>query len=336
MKALVLTKSGGPQELVLQEVPEPQPGTDEVRVRLLASALNRRDYWITRGLYPGIRLPCITGSDGAGTIDKTGREVDPSLSGREVVIYPGRNWGNDQRAAGSDFRVLGMPDQGTFAEYICVPASDVCAKPVHLNWEQAAALPLGGLTSWRAVVTQAEINKGQRVLITGAGGGVAGFAMLWSLRLGAEVWVSTGNDAKLDWAKSMGASGGVNYHDANCYTGLSKRVGGFDAIIDSAGGDTVNQLLASLKPGGRYVFYGATNRNPSAGLEMARLFFRQIRIQGTTVGSPREFSAMLEFVTRHGVVPVIDRVLPLSEAPAGYRLLEDNAQTGKIVFRNRV
>jgi NADPH:quinone reductase-like Zn-dependent oxidoreductase len=193
--------------------------------------------------------------------------VDNSLLGKEVIIYPARNWGDNPRANGPDFRVLGMPDQGTFAEYICVPAHEVCPKPGYLSWEQAAAIPVGGLTSWRAVVTHGEITRGQRVLVTGAGGGVATFAILWCVHLGAEVYVSSGSDTKLAWARTLGVAGGVNYHDQNCYIELSKKIGGFDVIIDSAGGDTLNQLLASLKPGGRYIFYGATLRNPSSGLE---------------------------------------------------------------------
>jgi len=335
MKAVLLEKTDGPDSLVIKDVTTPEPATGEVRLRLHASALNRRDYWITIGLYPGIRLPCITGSDGAGIIEKTGKGVEASLLNSEVIIYPARNWGNDQRAYGPDFRVLGMPDQGTFAEYICVPAEYIYPTPSHLDLETAAAIPVAGLTSWRAVVTHGEIKKGDRVLITGIGGGVAAFAMQICLKLGADVFISSSSEEKLSRARAMGACDGVNYRDQHSYTTLGNKVGGFDVIIDSGGGDNLNQLLNSLKPAGRYIFYGATHRNPSAGLEMARLFFRHIRLQGTTMGSPQEFAAMLDFVSLHRIVPLIDRVLLLDDIIEAHKLLENHDQNGKIVLLNR-
>ena len=155
MKAVVLNEVGGPENLNIEEVGTPEPKTGEVRVRLKASALNRRDYWMTLGKYPGLSLPCIAGSDGAGVVDAIGEGGDKSVIGKEVVVYPAREWGDDQHKNGPDFRVLGMPDQGTFAEYICCPASDIFDKPAHLSWEQAAAVPLAGLTSWRELHTLA-------------------------------------------------------------------------------------------------------------------------------------------------------------------------------------
>lgn len=335
MKAIVLEKTGGPDSLIVKQIPVPEPAQGEIRVKLIASALNRRDYWITRGLYPDMCLPCITGSDGTGIVDKLGAGVDSALMNSAVIIYPARNWGDNQRAYGPEFRVLGMPDQGTFAEYICVPADCVCPKPQHLSWEQAAALPLAGVTAWRAVMTQAEVKPDQRVLVTGAGGGVAGFAILWCLKLGAQVYVSSGNEEKIGQALKGGVTAGINYHKENCYRELAKKSGGFDVIIDSAGGDVLNQLLTTLKPAGRYVFYGATMRNPTSGLEMARLFFRQIRLQGTTMGSPAEFRAMLSFIDTHGLTPAIDRVLPLGQIVQAHKLMESYSQNGKIVFSNQ-
>ena len=335
MKAIILEKTGGPENLRVTDIPEPEPARGEVRVKLIASALNRRDYWITLGLYPGMQLPCITGSDGAGLVDKTGEGVDPALLNSAVIIYPGRNWGDSPLANSSDFRVLGMPDQGTFAQFICVPAYCISLKPQYLSWEQAAALPVAGLTAWRAVMTQAEVKSGQNVLVTGAGGGVAGFAVQLCLKLGARVYVSSGSEEKIAQAQNAGVIAGTNYHQENCYKDLAKKAGGFDVIIDSAGGDVLNQLLSTLKPAGRYVFYGATLLNPLSGLEMARLFFRQIRIQGTTMGSPDEFRAMLSFVDKHKIVPLIDRVFPLDEIVQAHKLMEHYAQNGKIVLLNQ-
>ena len=334
MKAVVLKEAGGPDSIVVDEVDTPEPNAGEVRVRLNASALNRRDYWMTKGLYPGMQLPCRPGSDGAGVVDSVGSGVDAALIGKEVVVYPAREWGDDQRAPGSEFRVLGMPDDGTFAEYICTPATTVYDKPAHLSWDQAAAIPLAGLTSWRAAVTHAEVQPGHKVLITGAGGGVATFAIHWSVSKGADVYVSSGNAEKIAAAKSLGAIDGVDYHDQECYKKLRMAAGGFDVIIDSAGGDALHAMIDALRPAGRYVFFGSTLGNPSKGLPMAKLFFKQARIQGTTMGSQAEFAAMLNWVAQKKIEPVVDRVLPLADAREGFRLMENFGHTGKIVLQN--
>lgn len=333
MKAVVLAETGGPEKLKVEEVPTPSPGAGMVRVKLRAAALNRRDYWMTVGLYPNMNLPVIPGSDGAGIVDAVGPGADGGLIGSEVVIYPAKNWGDNPATFGPDFRILGMPDQGTFAEYICVPVADIYPKPAHLNWEEAAAVPLAGLTAWRAVVTQAEARPGQTALITGAGSGVSTFAIQWAVQHGAEVWVSSGSPEKIERAKSLGAKGGANYNDADCYAQLVKLTGGFDFAIDSAGGDAFNDILDALKPGGRYVFFGATRGVPSKATDLRRLFFRHIRIQGTTMGTPAEFRAMLDFVSKKRIRPVIDRVLPLEKAVEAHKLLESFSQTGKVVLR---
>jgi NADPH:quinone reductase-like Zn-dependent oxidoreductase len=334
MKAVVLEELGGPEQLRIQEVDTPSPNTGEVRVKLQTSALNRRDYWITNGQYPSMQLPCIAGSDGAGIVDRVGEGVDPNLIGQEVVLYPARAWGDNEAYFGPDFRVLGMPDQGTFAEYICTPWTDIHKKPEHLNWEQAAAIPLAGLTSWRAVVTQANVKSGDKVLITGAGSGVSTFAILWCVNLGAEVYVSTSSEEKLEAAKALGAVAGENYKDPECYKKLRQESGGFNAVIDSAGGDALNSILNTLLPAGRFVFFGSTLGNPGKGLPLAKLFFQHIRIQGTTMGSNAEFESMLNFLSDKKIEPVIDRVLPLSEAVEAHKLMETFSHTGKIVLKN--
>ena len=334
MKAIVLEELGGPDNLKIKEVDTPQPGPGEVRVKLQNSALNRRDYWITIGRYPRTNLPCIAGSDGAGTIDAVGEGVDDAMTGNEVVVYPAREWGDSEAVSGPDFRVLGMPDQGTFAEYICCPATDVYSRPAHLSWEQSAAVPLAGLTAWRAVVTQAEVKAGQTMLVTGAGSGVSTFAIQWASALGAEVYVTSGSEEKIHKAKSIGATGGVSYRQEDYHKILKKQAGGFNAIIDSAGGDDINNLLSTLRPAGRFVFFGATLGVPSTGLEIPRLFFNQTRIQGTMMGSNAEFKAMLEFVNEKKIEPVVDRVLPMNEAVAAHKLLESFGQMGKVVLQN--
>ena len=332
MKALVLNEVGSPANLNLQEVETPEPGPGEVRVALKAAALNRRDVWITVGKYPQISTPSVGGSDGAGIIDAVGEGVDSSEIGKEVVIYPARDWGDDWRCGGRNFRVLGMPDQGTFAEYVCTPATDVYPKPAHLDWAQAASLPLAGLTSWRALVTHGEVSAGQKVLVTGIGGGVATFAMLWAKNKGAEVWVNSGSDEKLGAAKKLGATGTANYKTDGWSKNLRKESGGFDIIIDSAGGDELNQTLDTLAVGGRYIFFGATLGSPAIGIEMPKLFFKQVRIQGTTMGTPSEFRAMIDFVAENKLEPVVDQVVPFAESVAAHQRMYASEQMGKIVL----
>jgi NADPH:quinone reductase-like Zn-dependent oxidoreductase len=330
----MLTETGGPDKLVIGEIPTPSPGPGEVRVKLKAAALNRRDFWITIGLYPNMKLPCTAGSDGAGVIDEVGKGVDEKQKGREVVIYPARNWGDNPETFGPDFKILGMPDQGTFAEYICVPAGDVYDKPAHLSFEEAAAVPLAGLTAWRAVVTQAGVKPGHKALVTAAGSGVSTFAIQWAVQHGAEVWVSSGSPEKIEKAKALGSKGGCNYREADCYRKLAQQAGGgFDFCIDSAGGDGVLEILDALKPGGRFVFFGATTGVPSKAPDLRRLFFRHIRIQGTTMGTPAEFRAMLGFLTQKKLKPVVHTVLPLEKAAEAHKLLEKFSQTGKVVLK---
>jgi NADPH:quinone reductase-like Zn-dependent oxidoreductase len=334
MKAITLSQLGGPEQLSLVDVPTPEPGPGQVRVRLRASALNRRDVWITLGQYPGIRLPCIMGSDGAGTVDRLGAEVSPDLLGQEVVIYPAFDWGEDTRFPSATFRVLGMPDPGTFAEHICVPAGHVFPKPEFLSWEQAAAIPLAGLTAWRALITQAAAQPGETVLVTGIGGGVATFALKWAAALGARTFVTSGNPAKLERARQLGAVGGIDYRAEGWAKRLVELTGGLDVIVDGTGGPSLNAHFLALKPAGRLVVYGSTAGNPPAGFDLVRLFYRQARIIGSTMGSPAEFGAMLRFVAEHRIEPAIDRVLGLDEAVAAHQRLLATEQLGKIVLRH--
>jgi zinc-binding alcohol dehydrogenase/oxidoreductase len=333
MKAVVLPQIGGPDQLRVTEMAAPEPASGQVRVRLCASALNHRDVWVTLGQYPGIRLPCILGSDGAGVVDQVGAEVPADALGQEVVIYPAYDWGDNPRFPKATFRVLGMPDPGAFAEYICVPADHVFPKPAHLSWEQAAAIPLAGLTAWRALMTQGAAQSGDTVLITGIGGGVATFALKWAVALGAQVFVTSGSPVKLEQARLMGAAGGVNYRDSDWAKQLAALSGGVDVIVDGTGGATFAGCFSVLRPGGRLVIYGATAGNPPTGLEMARLFFRQASIIGSTMGSPLEFAAMLHFVAEHRIEPVLDRIFAFDEVVAAHQRLQAGEQQGKIVLQ---
>ncbi len=335
MKAIVLKALGGPETLQLEEVPDPVAGPGEAVVRLHAAALNHRDAWIRHGLYAGIKLPLIPGSDGAGEVVSVGDGVDPAWLGRAVVINPSLEWGPDDRAPGPRWRILGLPDPGTYAELVKVPADHLFDKPPALSWEESAAIPLAGLTAYRALVTRAQVQAGETVLVTGIGGGVATFALTIARYLGARVFVTSSSDTKLEKARGLGAEGGANYRDPDWPNVLSAAVpGGFDVAIDSAGGETFAKLLELVRPGGRVVTFGATAGSPST-VEVRRIFWKQLTLLGSTMGTPGEFAAMIRLCSDGGLRPVVDSVFPLAQAGEAHRRMDQGAQLGKIILRIR-
>ena len=329
MQAAVLTEIKKP--LAVQAEPNPLAALGEAVVQLKAAALNHRDLWIQLGQYAGIKTPIILGSDGAGTVLAVGSPKDTAWVGREVIINPALDWGVNPRAQGSQFRILGLPDAGTFAEQCVVPVANLALKPSHLSWEQAAALPLTGLTAWRALFTRAQLQPGERVLITGIGGGAALSALQLAVAAGAQVWVTSSSPEKIARAITLGALGGVNYREINWAEALQQPAGRFDVIVDSAGGEGLAQLIDLTTPGGRIVFFGATRGNPTS-LDLRKCFFRQINMLGTTMGSPEDFANLITFVAAHKITPVVDKVFPLAEADAALRRMAAGEQCGKIVL----
>lgn len=329
VKAAVLVEPKHP--VVIQNVADPVAGPGQAIVRLKAAALNHRDVWIQQGLYAGIKVPMILGSDGAGIVTSVGSSADAAWIGKEVIINPSLDWGPDPRAQGAKFRILGLPDNGTFAEQIIIPVANLAPKPAHLSFEQAAALPLAGLTAFRALITRAQLRPGERVLLPGIGSGVALFALQFAVAAGAIVWVTSSSPEKIQRARSMGATGGVNYHDADWAEQLQKQAGGFDVIVDSAGGEGFAKLIELAQPGARIAFFGATRGNPS-GIDLRKCFFRQINILGSTMGSPVDFAAMTQFVEAKKIVPTLDEKFPLDRTDAAFLRMEAGAQFGKLVI----
>ncbi|MGI4875178.1 MAG: zinc-binding dehydrogenase [Janthinobacterium lividum] len=322
------------QPAVWREIPTPTPATGEVLVKLHAAALNHRDLWIQKGQYAGLKFPSTLGADGSGEIAAIGADVTKLAVGEPVIIYPGVEWGDNPQAQGRSFRVRGMPDPGTFADYITVPAAYVRPRPAHLNWAQAAALPLAGLTAYRAAFVRAQVQAGERVLVTGVGGGVALVAAQFCAAAGAQVWVTSGDDAKLARALALplGLRGGANYQTANWVRTLTQEAGGsFDVIIDSAAGAAFETLLDAAVPGGRIVFYGGT-LGPIPQLPPAKVFWKQLSLLGSTMGSEADFDAMLAFVNQHQLVPEVDRTFPFAEGEAALRYLEAGKQLGKVLL----
>jgi NADPH:quinone reductase-like Zn-dependent oxidoreductase len=332
MKAIVLHELGAAENLKLEEVPDPQPGAGEAVVRLKAAALNHRDVFIWQKLYPNIKLPAILGSDGAGVVASVGEGVDTALIGREVVIEPGLDWGPSDEFQSKSYRILGMPEDGTYAEMIKIPAANLHPKPAHLSFEEAAALPLAGLTAYRSVVTRAQVKQGETVLVTGIGGGVAMFAAQIANRLGARVFVTSGSDDKLARARELGAEGGANYKNADWGKTITELTGGGpNVVIDSAGGESMETAVKILKPAGRIAFYGATTG--LAKIDLYRCFFKQATLLGSTMGSPREFAAFLNLYSEAKLHPAIDQVFPLAEAAAAHHRMNEGGQFGKIVLK---
>ncbi|HSY52882.1 MAG TPA: zinc-binding dehydrogenase [Opitutaceae bacterium] len=317
-------------ELGIASVPDPSAAPGEAVVHLRAAALNHRDVWIKLGQYAGLKFPCIPGSDGAGVVESVGAGVDAAWLGREVIIYPGLDWGGRESAQAGAFSILGLPRDGTLAEKISVPVTNLAPKPTHLEWEEAAALPLAGLTAYRALFARAHLKAADRVLITGIGGGVALFALQFAVTQGAEVFVTSSSGEKISRAVALGAAGGANYKDAGWVAALAEAHGPFDVIVDSAGGDGFNDLIELAAPGGRIVFFGATGGNPS-GVALRKVFWRQLSLLGSTMGSPGDFAAMVEFITLHRLRPTVSGTFPLARAAEAFALMERGGQFGKIV-----
>jgi zinc-binding alcohol dehydrogenase/oxidoreductase len=318
LKALIIQQLNAPLEWV--EIPAPIPTTGKEVVQIKAAALNHRDLFITQGQYAGIQTPCILGSDGAG-----------EWNGDRVILYPALAWGDNPNFQGKDFRVLGMPENGTFAEQICIPRENIFPMPDHLSWEQAAALPLAGLTAWRTLFSRCQLKKGEKVLITGIGGGVALTALQLAIAAGAEVYVTSSASDKIDRAIMLGAKSGANYRETGWEKSLKQAAGGFDVIIDSAAGDGFALLPGLCNPGARIGLYGGTLGKVN-GLSMQIVFWKQISILGSTMGTPAEFEAMLNFVQNHQIVPVVDSVFPLKEGAGAFEKLDLGGQFGKIVL----
>jgi zinc-binding alcohol dehydrogenase/oxidoreductase len=327
MKALVVKEN---KQISIKNVDEPQVGEGEVRVKLKAASINKRDYWISVGKYPDIKADVVLGSDGAGIVDQIGEGVSKTWKDRAVIINPNINWGDNPSVQSKDYRILGMPSNGTFAEYVVVKADRLCPIPKHLTFEEAASLPLAALTAYRACMHHGAIKKEMKVLISGFGGGVAHFAFLFSKALGAAVSITSGHESNLIKAKELGAENGFNYHKEDWIQEASMHVGGFDLIIDSAGGDQFNNLIQLLNPSGKIVFYGASNGLPTS-LDLYRLFWKQGTIQGSTMGNDEEFVAMIKFIEEHNISPMVCRRYPFDQIENAIKQMEDTGKPGKTV-----
>jgi zinc-binding alcohol dehydrogenase/oxidoreductase len=333
MKAIVLREPGGPERLRLDDVPLPAPEWNQVLVKLKAAALNRRDLLVRSREQYRAAMPFIPGSDGAGVVIAVGSGVTHRRAGDQVVIYPALNWGSLENAPAADFRILGGPDNGTYAEYICISAENVFPMPSALSFEEAAAFPLACLTAWRALITKARVQPGEWVLIHGVGSGVGSFAVQIAKLAGARVAVTSHSDEKLSRARALGAEIGINYAQCEWDVEIKRLLNdsGVDVVVDSVGQATFSKSLDALKPGGRLVTFGTTS-GPLTELDIRKLYHKQLTVFGTTMGSPQEFTQMLRVIDAGQIRPVIDRVFPLAEAGQAQQYMDQQEQFGKIVL----
>ncbi|MEO9485441.1 MAG: zinc-binding dehydrogenase [Ekhidna sp.] len=325
MQAITITQDSEPVQL--NDIPKPKISGDECLVKLSASALNRRDQWIREGMYPGIVFGTALGSDGCGVVE----EGSADWIGKTVIINPNVDWGDDPDVQSDTYSVLGMPTNGTLAAYIKVPAHRLHKKPDHLSDEEAAALPLAGLTAFRATIKKGASKAGKRVLVTGAGGGVSQFAIAFAVASGAEVYVTSGSQEKIEKVKKVGVTDGFNYREEKWFKAAGA-LGGFDSIIDSAGGNQLNNYLKIIKPAGRIVMYGSTAGHPEK-LDVFRLFWSQAQIMGSTMGSDDEFEEMIEWVNKCQIKPTIDKVYSLDDYLDAFDRFKAPDSFGKIVIR---
>jgi zinc-binding alcohol dehydrogenase/oxidoreductase len=332
MKAIVL--EGINQPLLYTDIAMPEIASHEALVKVHAAAFNHRDLWIQKGQYGGLRFPSIQGSDGCGTVEKTGSNVDVSWLGKDVIINPSLNWGDNPKTQAKDYMILGMAQDGTFAEYVKIDARLLHAKPTHLTAEEAAAFPLAGITGFRALFKRAKAVKGETILVTGIGGGVALFVMQFAIAAGCNVYVTSGNDEKIRKAVSLGAKGGVNYKSTDWDKQLKTLSGGFDAIVDSSAGDTFAKLVDLCKPAGRIAMYGATLGAFNSGLP-AKIFWKQLEIYGSTMGNDEEFAEMVQFIGTHKIKPVVSSVDKLEDAQKALEKMSRGEQFGKVVLSIR-
>jgi NADPH:quinone reductase-like Zn-dependent oxidoreductase len=346
MKAMVVSRHGGPDVLELREMPEPLPGHGEVRIRVCAAALNHLDLWVRRG-HPGlhVELPHIPCSDVSGVVDAAGDGVSRFSVGDEVVLYPATFCntcpacleGRQNHCA--DYRILGENRAGGLAEYIVVPERNLCYKPASLSFEEAAAFPLAWLTSWHMLCEKVSMKPGDWVLVQAAASGT-GLAALQIARLfGARVIATAGSPAKCHGLNALGAEAVINYREEDVKAAVREitQGAGCQVVLDHVGQDTFQSSLACLARGGSYVTCGGSS-GPKLAFDVRHLFIKHQRIIGSTMGSMGDFQALLARMGQRGEAgkglwPIVHTSLPMEQAAEAHRLLEAREAFGKVVLR---
>lgn len=325
MKALVHQGKKGLAGLAYQEIEEAKPAPGEVKVKLLYAGLNHRDLFVLER-HPEEAPGLIIGSDGAGIIEEVGADVTDFTVGDEVIINPSLGWITKSAAPPDGFEIVGLPDHGTFAESIVLPALNVEKKPEHLSWEEAGVLSLAALTAYRALITRAHAKPKDTILLPGVGSGAVTFLLLFAKAIGARVIVTSRSQAKREKALELGADVAIaSDRDWDAELNGEKA----DIVIETVGAATFNKSLGQLRKGGTLVTFGAS-AGDEVKLDIRSFFYGQYTMLGTTMGSRDEFKDMLHFIKRYQIKPVIDQVFPLSQGIEALKRMEDAGQFGKI------
>jgi len=341
MKAITLRQPGDADVLKLEEIPEPTIRPDQVLVRIRAVALNHLDIWVRRGM-PHLKLsyPHILGSDIAGEVAEIGALAQGIFApGQKVLVHPGISCGRCEKCAlGQDnlcpgYKIFGEHINGGYAQAIAVPVQNLLPYPENLSFAQAACLPLVFLTAWQMLVDKARIRPGMTVLIHGGTSGVGSAGIQIAKLFGCRVVTTAGSDEKLAKCEAWGADGLINYNEENLGEALVQFAGkqGIDVVFDHIGQNFWKENLLCLKWGGAIVTCGATT-GYQAETDLRQIFFRQLRILGSTMGSRGSQFEILRLVERGLLKPILDRVLPLEDAAEAHHLLESGKIIGKIVL----
>lgn len=341
MRAVFIESFGGREVLQFGKVRTPEPGPGQVRVAVKAAALNHLDIWVRKGR-PGLELKeaHVLGSDAAGVVDAVGEGVTGVAVGDEVVVNPGVSCMNCEYCRRGDhsecpgFRLTGFQNQGTFAEKVVVPACNVEPKPAHLEWHEAAALPLAHLTAWHMLFARARYKPGETVLIHGIGGGVALAALQLVHNTGGLAIVTSSSDFKLEKARELGAAHGINYRTTEDVGAAAREAsggGGVDLCIDTVGAPTLPISMKALRRGGRMVTCGVTG-GPTATVNLQMLYWNHQTLMGSTMGSQEDFRNLLRTAANVHLKPVLDRVFALNQYPDAAARMEQGEQFGKIVL----
>jgi NADPH:quinone reductase-like Zn-dependent oxidoreductase len=333
---------GGIEQLVFEEADQPlitEP--TDVIVKLKAAAINHIDIWNRLGQTGHIfEMPHILGADGAGVVVEVGAKVNNLKPGDTICLYPPTGCGQCEFCLGGNdwmcirLRVLGERMEGTYAEFVRLPAENCFAIPAGYSFEEAAAFPLVFVTLWRMLITNGKLQPGETVLIIGVGGGVASASLQVAKKLGARVIVTSSSDEKLARAEKLGADFTINHRKqdfADVVNQLTQQRG-VDMVVDCVGGEVWRKSLASLARGGRLVTCGATAGGQPDD-DIAAIFSKHLKIYGSTLGSREEFRQLVNFLTIAQIKPVIDSVFPLREAAAAQHRVETAQQFGKVVLR---
>jgi len=340
MRAVAIREHGGPEVVNVVDLPDPSAGPGQVLVRVRAAALNHLDVWVRKG-FPGLRLafPHVLGSDVAGVVEAVGPGVAGVSPGDAVVVNPSIGCGRCERClSGAEnlcpsFAILGEHLPGGMCDLVAVPSRNVLPMPANLSFEEAAAVPLVFMTAWHALVARARVEPGETVLVHAAGSGVGSAAVQIAKLLGARVIATAGTDAKLRKALALGADHAVNYETQDFLAEVRRIVGrrGVEVVFEHVGKKTWEKSILAAAPGGRIVTVGATTGHDPL-TDLRHVFYRQLSILGSTMGTGGELARVLRFVEAGKLRPVLDRVLPLSEARRAQDLLAERAQFGKIVL----